>query len=394
MNNRGLMPVRKDTIPAHPRILVRGLNWLGDAVMSTPALLRLRQAYPASSITLVTAEKLADLWQNHPALDDMLTFTPRDGVLAISRRLRAASYDLGLILPNSFRSALELWLGGVPERIGYGRQGRAFLLTKPVASRRALPRMRKRSPREVRALVASDSLAAADNQPGQCPESPHHIHDYLHLFGQMGADPAPIAPFLFVGKPEVESFLKRFGLADDPARPLLGLNPGAEYGPAKRWPAEKFIAAACRIQEFTGGQWLVFGGRSDLELAGRITSGIETFSRNLPPGKGGAVNLAGATSLRELVAGLRVCRVLLTNDTGPMHVAAAVGTPVIAPFGSTSADLTGPGLPGDTRHRPVVSSVPCAPCFLRSCPIDFRCMEQITVEEVVGAARSCIRQDG
>jgi heptosyltransferase II len=159
-------------------------------------------------------------------------------------------------------------------------------------------------------------------------------------------------------------------------QPVFGLNPGAEYGPAKRWPVERFIAAAQEIQRRTNCVWILFGGRGDVEIVNQIASQLLSANSHL-------LTLAGKTSLRELMALLKLCRVLLTNDTGPMHVAAALGTPVVVPFGSTSPELTGPGLPGDPRHRLLKSNVPCSPCFLRECPIDFRCMNGITVERVV-----------
>ena len=152
------------------------------------------------------------------------------------------------------------------------------------------------------------------------------------------------------------------------------MNPGAEYGAAKRWPVENFIAAAQAIHERTGCAWVIFGGPADREFAEQICAAVPS-----------AISVAGRTTLRELVVALSLCRVVLTNDTGPMHVAAAVGTPVVVPFGSTSPELTGPGLPGDPRHRLLKSNAPCAPCFLRECPIDFRCMKSITIERVVAA---------
>jgi heptosyltransferase-2 len=154
----------------------------------------------------------------------------------------------------------------------------------------------------------------------------------------------------------------------------LALNPGAEYGPAKRWPAERFIAAAQEIQQRTGCRWLVLGGKGDMELAGSITGKLS-----------GSVNLAGRTSLRELCAVLKLSRVLLTNDTGPMHVGAALGTKTVALFGSTSPELTGPGVPGGEQPGIVKGAAPCAPCFLRDCPIDFRCMLSIETNRGVAA---------
>ena len=160
--------------------------------------------------------------------------------------------------------------------------------------------------------------------------------------------------------------------------PVFGLNPGAEYGPAKRWPVERFIAAAQEIQNRTNCVWLIFGGQNDKAVADKIQSAIGNRQSAI-------LNFAGKTSLRELMSLLKLCRVLLTNDSGPMHVAAALGTPVVVPFGSTSPELTGPGLPGDPRHRLLKSDAPCSPCFLRECPIDFRCLNGISVERVVEA---------
>ena len=192
----------------------------------------------------------------------------------------------------------------------------------------------------------------------------------------MGANPEPLAPLLFVTHGEVAAVKKKFGL-EEISGPIFGLNPGAEYGPAKRWPVEKFIAAALEVQKRTNCTWLIFGGKGDAAVAAQIHSSLAA--------RHSSHNLASQTNLRELMALLKCCRVLLTNDTGPMHVAAALGTPVVVPFGSTSPELTGPGLPGDSRHRLLKSDVPCSPCFLRECPIDFRCMHGISVEQVADA---------
>ena len=193
----------------------------------------------------------------------------------------------------------------------------------------------------------------------------------------MGANPEPLPPQLFVLPDEVETAKKKFGL-EKITQPIFGLNPGAEYGPAKRWPAERFIAAMREIQKQTNCLWILFGGKGDLEVANQIASETQNLKLKIQ-------NLAGKTSPRELMSLLKFCRVLLTNDSGPMHVAAALGTPVVVLFGSTSPELTGPGLSGDSHHRLLKSDAPCSPCFLRNCPIDFRCMTGISVEHVVEA---------
>ena len=372
------------------RILVRGVNWLGDAVMTTPALLRLRERFPESSLTMLTPEKLRDLWLHHPALDGVLTFQSGDGPWKIASNLKAAqnrnAFDLGVILPNSPRSALEVWLARIPRRIGYSRPWRNFFLTTCVPDRPGSTKMRKRSPQEIRNLTnTSPALSTSHSALHTAPFSIHQIHDYLHLVATLGADPTPIPPRLNVTTEETAAAVSKFQLGDDivGSRPVLGMNPGAEYGPAKRWPAERFIAAAREIQKHTNCLWLIFGGRGDLELAGQIETQIGN-------GAGHVRNLAGKTSLRELMSLLKLCRVLLTNDTGPMHVAAALGTPVVAPFGSTSPELTGPISTSAARHQLIQSNAPCSPCFLRECPIDFRCMTGIAAGTVVEAVLSAL----
>jgi heptosyltransferase II len=364
----------------HPRrILVRGVNWLGDAVMTTPALLRLREKFPDAHIALLTPENLRDLWLNQPAVNETISFASGEGIFFVSGKLRAGNFDLALVLPNSPRSALEVWFAGILQRIGYARPWRNYFLTTQIPPRPHAIKMRKRSIGEIKRLTA-DIRHPASRLP--YPASAHQIHEYLHLAAALGSNPEPLPPQLFVTLDEIDAVRKKFGLGES-AHPIFGLNPGAEYGPAKRWPVERFIAAAKEIQKRIDCAWLVFGGKGDTELGSSVTAGIAPHASRLTH-----LNLAGQTSLRELMCLLKLCRVLLTNDTGPMHVAAALGTPVVVPFGSTSPELTGPGLPGDARHRLIKSDAPCSPCFLRECPIDFRCMNAMSVERVVEAVLS------
>jgi heptosyltransferase II len=382
--------------PSPRRILVRGVNWLGDAVMTTPALLRLREKFPAAHIALLTPAKLAELWKNHPAVDEVIPFSPDEGVWKISRKLRYGRgpeilrgaeekfhagpvtipprFDLALVLPNSPRSALEVFLACIPQRTGYARPWRNFFLTQTVAPRAAAVKMHKPTAAEVQRLVASEKTG---NWKLEIGDASHHIHEYLHLVAALGANPEPLAPQLAVTPEEIAATKIKFGL-DKITQPVFGLNPGAEYGPAKRWPAEKFISAAKEIQAKTNCVWLIFGGKNDAATAAQIQSVIGN--------RQSAINLAGKTGLRELMALLKLCRVLLTNDTGPMHVAAALGTPVVVPFGSTSPELTGPIFSPNAKI--LKSDAPCSPCFLRECPIDFRCMNGIPVERVVVAVLS------
>ena len=379
------------------RILVRGVNWLGDAVMTTPALLRLREHFPGALIALLTPEKLRGLWLHHPAVDEVITFKSDEGPLRIAKKvqlmmwpesagkptvaasaklaasainpLQRGAFDLALVLPNSPRSALETWLARIPRRVGYARPWRNFFLTTAVPSRPDAGQMRKRSASEIRRLISNGGANQVSSSLFQA--SAHQIYDYLHLVAALGANPEPLPTQLAVTPGELKAVAQKFNLTSQFTnnRPIFGLNPGAEYGPAKRWLPDRFIAAAREIQKRTKCVWLILGGKADAVVANEIAAAIGA-------GQSAAISLAGQTSLRELCAAIKLCRVLLTNDTGPMHIAAALGTPVVVPFGSTS--------PG-ARHQLIKSEAPCSPCFLRECPIDFRCMNGITVERVVAA---------
>lgn len=348
------------------RLLVRGVNWLGDAVMTTPALMRLRELWPAAEITLLTHSKLADLWTGHPAVDQVIAFEKGESALAVARRIQKGQFDAALVLPNSFRSAFEVWLARVPVRAGYGGNIRGFLMTH-VVPRAARPHMRKRGVREVKRLIQTQPEKPRDTFP---PGS-HHVFDYLDLAAALGAKREVSKPNICVREDEKFAFRQKWGLG----RKVFGLNPGAEYGPAKRWPVDRFIEVA-RAANGPGIQWLIFGGAGDSSLASQVESELARDCQ--------VVNLAGKTSLRELCVALACCEAVVTNDTGPMHVAAAVGARVIAPFGSTSPELTGPGNPGEVGPNLITGNAPCAPCFLRECPVDFRCMRGIDVERVVG----------
>ncbi len=330
------------------RILVRGVNWLGDAVMTTPMLQRLREAAPQSEITLLTHSKLGDLFQDYPHVNNVIAFQEGEGVFSVGRRLRPHNFELALVLPNSYRSALEVFFARIPQRVGYGRK---LLLTRSFTPPPV--KMRKRSVGEIRTLVAQNARARET-----FPSEAHHIHHYLRLIQAPWA-----APKLHVVEEEVVRARKRLPNSG----PWLGLNPGAEYGPAKRWPVERFVEAANRLHQKLNCGWILFGGPRDTPLAAQIAAAIS----------GPVIDLAGKTTLRELGALFRCCQAVLTNDSGPMHLAAAVGVPVIVPFGSTSPELTGP------PRGAIVGKAPCAPCFRRECPIDFRCMRSIEVDQVV-----------
>jgi heptosyltransferase-2 len=380
---------------APSRILVRGVNWLGDAVMTTSALQRLRERFLQAHITLLTHQKLADLWLHHPSLDRVLTLATGEKPWAVARHLRAENFDLALVLPNSPRSALETWLARIPRRLGLARPWRNWLLTQAVPPRPGHLEMHKRSNSEIQHATHNTQLTSlhVSRFTSQGPAPAHHIHSYLHLTAALGANSDPLPPLLTVTSDELRATASKHGLPaqPNPASPTFALNPGAEYGPAKRWPIDRFIEAALQIQKQTHCTWLILGGSGDLPLATKIHSALQSKHSETSTPPPSSLLLAGRTSLRELMSLLKLSRILLTNDTGPMHVAAALGTPVVVPFGSTSPELTAPGLPGDPRHHILTANAPCSPCFRRSCPIDFRCMTSIPVSSVIDAVLQSVQ---
>jgi len=362
-------------LPTHQeRILIRGLNWLGDAVMALPALHQLREAHPDAHICMLTHKKLADLWRA-PLIDSTIEFDKSDGVFAVAGRIRAQKFTTGVILPLSLQSALELWLAGVPKRYGIAHKGRSFLLTHPVQKCPGIVEIEKRSDADIRRLAANNDRQAEV----AIPVESHHVYRYLRLTASLGAEGRPEAPSLPIREDEMEQAQARFdGVVSSVGRPVFGMCPGAEFGAAKRWPADRFIEAGRKLQDQTGCRWILFGGPGDIQACDQIAAALDEQA-------GGArtTNLAGKTSVRELACLLKACSLLLGNDSGPMHLAAAVGTPVAVPFSSTSAALTGPGLPGDDRHFLLTSTAACSPCFVRRCPIDMRCLNSLEVDRMV-----------
>jgi lipopolysaccharide heptosyltransferase II len=360
-------------------MLVRGVNWLGDAVMTTPAIRRLCERFPEARITLLTHEKLAELWQDFPGLSRIETFGDRDYPWTIGRRFRRQGFEVCLILPNSPRSALEAWLAGVPRRVGFATPTRNWLLTDGVRPPDVRPR--KRSIREVKNSLRTDEHRRPEQQ---IKPAMHQLRHYLRLAAVLGCDPSPTEPRLELSLEQIRSAVAGFEQiqeANPAAKPTfpriwLGLNLSAAYGPAKKWPIDRFTEVVRQIsRRVPNCGWLNFGTAADWELGENLAKSTDAA----------VINLAGKTSLRQLMALLKSCQVLLSNDSGPMHLAAALGVKVVVPFGSTSPELTGPGLPGDTRHYVLRSHAPCSPCFRRTCPIDFRCMTGITVDSAVTA---------
>jgi heptosyltransferase II len=320
------------------RIVIRSTNWLGDAVMSIPAVRAIKRGRPDAHVTILAPARIVDLWRTVPEVDEVLAIEPGEGVFAVARKLRGR-FDAAVVFPNSLRSALEAWLGGVPRRVGYSGHRRAWLLDQP---------FREKKSRKQKAAAPL-----------------HQVHHYLALAAFMGAE---------IG--DSLSPVARQAPTAGPV-PRIGLVPGAEYGPAKRWLPERFA----EVVRSVSAEWVVLGVTKDREITDEIirTAGVPV------------TDLVGKTTLAELGTELRRCDLLLTNDTGTMHLAASLGVPVVALFGSTEPDLTGPL---GEAHQVLRHHVSCSPCFLRECPIDFRCMKAIEVPEVVAAIAKALGSRG
>jgi heptosyltransferase II len=346
--------VRSSRSPLAPRfsparMLIRGTNWIGDAVMSEPALSAIRQAFPKADITLLVKPAIAELFQQHPAIDHLLVYEHRgrharlSGKWALGSELRRGRFDVAILFQNAFEAALLAFLAGIPRRYGYGTDGRAFLLSD--------------------AITAPNRTALA-----------HQTQYYLDLLRPLGVTPSPSAPRLFVSDSEEKRMTQRLTEAGIQATErLIGINPGSTYGSAKRWLPERFAQAADRMVEQFGGRVVIVGAAGEEALGQAIAE--KMLSK--------PVVLSGRTSIRELMAVIKRCRPFVTNDTGPMHIAAAFGVPVVAIFGPTDFRTTSPF--GET-HQIVRQPVECSPCLLRECPIDHRCMTGVTVEQVYEAA--------
>ena len=321
------------------RILVRAPNWLGDTVLSLPALRDLRRNFPAARIEVLARPAVAEVYR---AVSEVNTVRETRGFGADVAAIRGA-FDLGVLLPNSFGTALQLFRAGLPERWGYATEGRGLLLT-----RRCPVPLEVRGESEVyyyRAMLAGLGLHVTA-VPDATLQAPHAWRERARaLLGSEG--------------------------------PWLGINPGASFGTAKRWLPERYAAVADRLARRYGLRAVVVGGAAEREVAEALAASMQTP----------ATILCGQTSLGELGGVLAELRLLLTNDSGPMHLAAALGTKVAAVFGSTNWRETAPFT---TRATLVREEVACAPCKLRECPIDHRCMTRVSVERVVAAAEGLL----
>lgn len=339
--------------PKH--ILIRGPNWLGDAVMCEPALRGLKRLFPNADLALLVKPAVAELFKGHPSLTHILIYDDKGlhaglaGKWTLAGEVRRHGFDCAVLFQNAFEAALLTFLAGVPRRYGYATDGRSLLLTEPVA----VP--------DRRTLL-------------------HQVHYYWDLLKPLGLSGVPPSPELFVTTDEeaaISTRLAKLGITSEDL--VVGINPGSTYGSAKRWLPERFAEAAagiCRRLEQARGRRvgvMILGDRGEEPLGREIANWLAVPT---------AV-LSGATTIRELMAATKRCSLLVTNDTGPMHIASAFQVPVVAIFGPTDWRTTSPY---GAQHAIVRQAVDCAPCLLRECPIDHRCMTGVSGQMVEAAA--------
>ena len=328
---------------AERRLLVRAPNWVGDVVLSLPALRDLRRNFEGARVEVLARPWVAELYRAVAEIDDVHETAGFRGDVDWLRD----RFDVAVLLPNSFGTALVAYRAGIPERWGYATDGRGLLLTR---SARVPPEIRGHS--EVyyyRAMLAGVglSVSATCDSSLTCPPG-WREQGTRHLGPSEGG--------------------------------FIGLVPGAAFGSAKRWLPERYAWVADRLGRESGASVAVLGARGERAIAEEIASLIHVPCRVL----------CGETTLGGLLGVLSQLRLLICNDSGPMHLAAALGVPVVAVFGPTDWRETAPRGP---RCRLIREDVDCAPCKQRECPIDHRCMRRITADRVLAEARALLEGD-
>jgi heptosyltransferase-2 len=329
------------------KIMVRSTNWVGDAVMTTPAMGALRAAFPSAEIVVVANPLVGELFRHHPYCDRVMVFDKKGphrgfrGLWRFSRELHRERFELAVLFQNAIEAALMAFLAGVPCRAGYRTDGRRFLLNCGVPV-------------------------------GKSERKLHHTDYYLQMLDRFGIRGGDGCLRLECTEEELAWARQQLGPGD-----WVAVNPGAAYGSAKRWFPERFAETADRLVEEYGVKIVLTGGPGEKEIGRDIAAAMSAEP----------LNLIGRTSVRQLMAVLSGVRLLVSNDSGPMHVGAAFGVPIVAVFGPTDHTTTSPKA---DICRIVRKETDCAPCLLRQCPTDHRCMKAITAADVLAAARDLL----
>jgi heptosyltransferase-2 len=333
------------------KILIRATNWVGDAIMALPAIREIRSR-PYASVSILARSYVADIYRDQNVADELIIYDHRGkhaGIFGRERlvaELRSRDFDIAILLQNAFDAAWLAWRAGIPQRMGYARDGRSILLTKAVP----VPK------------------------PGEIPA--HEKFYYLELLRRSGwTDSVPDELFIKLhvneaSRAHAADQLASAGVRRNVVRIAIGA--GASYGSAKCWPPSRFAELANQLQARWDADVILFGAAGETDVSSAIASEM----------KRAPIDLTGKTTVADLPALLSQCHVFVGNDSGAMHVAAAVGLPAVAIFGPTDPFGTAPVTP---RHTIVRQQPYCSPCFLRRCPIDHRCMTRITTSEVEAA---------
>ena len=330
--------------------MVRTTNWIGDAVMTTPALKAVRETFPEARVTVVANPLVAQLFEFHPDCDEVIEYdrqgrhTGLIGFLRFVAMLRGRKFDCAFLFQNAAEAAVMAFLAGIPLRAGFMTDGRRLLLNHPVPI-------------------------------GDAERALHHTDYYLHMLAQCGVTTSVKQQALALRPDEIQWAAEKL-----PQERFAVINPGAAYGSAKRWVPERFAAVGDKLFSEHGLSVVLSGGPGEIEIGADIAKAMQSPHQNL----------IGRTSVREMMALLAASRLMITNDSGPMHVAAAFAVPMVAIFGPTDHTTTSPW---GTRSQIVRHAVECSPCMLRQCPIDHRCMQRVTVEEVMAAAAALLKDE-
>ncbi len=344
------------------RLLVMAPNWLGDAVMALPSVADVRRAWPGTHLVVAARASVAAMFERAPGVDEVLTLAwkgkrgDHSAFLADLQRLRAAACDTALLLPNSFAAAWVVRRAGVPQRWGYRGDLRSWLLTR-----------------------------GADKPKG----SRHQGAYYQHLVHACGVPNGPLVPVLEARESDqaaARDLLSQRGW--EGKRRLVALAPGAAYGSAKQWLPEYFTTLVGDLVGHDAATCVLVGGPGDAATTAAVRASLPSA---LQPH---VIDAAGATSLHGLIGVLSLADVCVSNDSGAMHVAAALGVPVVAIFGPTREHETAPLTRIERPARVLTHAVECRPCMLRECPIDHRCMSRLLPAEVHGAVRELVLHRG
>lgn len=333
------------------KILIRGTNWIGDAILTLPAVAAVRATYPKAHIAMLVKPWVADIYRLFSDLDEIIIYENKfdnpAGVLRLARTLKQKKFDAAILLQNAIEAAIIALAAGIPLRAGYDSDARGLLLTHPV-----------RRTREVKKV--------------------HQTDYYLEMVKALGCLSVPKEMHMEtkINVLEARNILSKF--VPDADKAIIGIAPGATYGPAKKWFPERFAEVADRLAQKFSAQVIVMGGKSDDETAREVQKTAESK----------LINLAGKTTLREAIYLISRCRLFISNDSGLMHVAGALNVPTIAVFGSTNPTTTSPV----GRNSVIVRhDVPCSPCLKKTCPTDFRCMRLVSVEDVLKVVQNLLR---